>query len=75
MANKNEVEMEIVEHIAPLSRWRNDWRKELNLVRWNGGKTKYDIRDWSRDHEEMGRGVTLTKDEILNLKDVLLMEF
>lgn len=47
------------------------WRKELNLVSWNGAKPKYDIRDWSPDHEKMGKGVTLTYDELMVLKAIL----
>lgn len=43
------------------------WRKELNLVSWNGGKAKYDIRDWEVDsegnHVKCGKGITLTEDE------------
>ncbi|MGN1097551.1 MAG: YdbC family protein [Clostridia bacterium] len=47
------------------------WRKELNLVSWNGANPKFDIRDWSPDHEKMGKGITLTYDELMVLKAIL----
>ena len=47
------------------------WRKELNLVSWNDGVPKYDLRDWDPDHQKMGKGVTLTEDEIMKLKALL----
>ncbi len=55
---------EIIEEIAVLSEGSKGWRKELNKVSWNGGKPKYDIRDWAPEHEKMGKGVTLTDEEM-----------
>jgi hypothetical protein len=45
--------------------------KELNKISWNGGTAKYDLRDCSPNHEKMGKGVTLTEEEALNLKTLL----
>lgn len=54
----------IVKHIAVLSEnTKTGWKKELNIVSWNGNEPKYDIREWSADHVKMGKGVTLTEDE------------
>ena len=47
------------------------WTKELNKISWNGGAPKYDIRDWAPEHEKMGKGVTLSEDEMLKLKELL----
>ena len=47
------------------------WRKELNLISWNNAAPKYDIRDWAPEHEKMGKGLTLTADEIVSLKQIL----
>ena len=55
---------EIVEEIGVLSEGSNGWRKELNNVSWNGREAKYDIRDWASEHEKMGKGVTLTDEEL-----------
>jgi len=62
---------ELIKHITVLSESKNGWTKELNLVSWNGRDPKYDIRDWAPGHAKMGKGVTLQKDELLKLKDVL----
>lgn len=59
-----EVRFEITEHIGILCRHNTGWTKEINLVSWNGRNPKYDIRDWSPNHEIMSRGVTLTEDEM-----------
>ena len=67
----NDFSYEIVEHIAVLSTSKTGWTKELNLISWNGRSPKYDIREWSPDHTKMGKGCTLTIDEVAALKDIL----
>ena len=62
---------EIVEHIGVLSESPKGWKKELNRVSWNGGDPKYDIRDWAPDREKMGKGITLTGEEVDALKKLL----
>lgn len=66
-----EFKYEITEHIAVLSSSANGWQRELNLVSWNEREPKYDIRDWSPDKSKMGKGISLTHDELAILKDVL----
>ncbi len=66
-----DFKFEIKEEIGVLSTSTKGWKKELNLISWNGGAPKYDIREWSPDHEKMGKGVTLTADEIAELKMLL----
>ena len=61
----------IIEEIGVLSENAKGWRKELNLISWNGGTPKYDIREWAPDHEKMGKGVTLTEEELAALKELL----
>lgn len=61
---------EIVDRIAILSE-RGKWTKELNKISWNGRIAKYDIRDWNHKDGRIGKGITLTDDEINNLKQVL----
>lgn len=68
----NEFSYEIVEEIAVLSENPKGWRKELNLVSWNQRPPKFDLRDWSPEHEKMGKGVTLTNEEFEALKQTLL---
>lgn len=62
MTDNREVTYNIIERIAVLADGNNGWRKEVNLVSWNGGPAKIDIRDWSPDHERMTRGITLPED-------------
>ena len=62
---------EIAETVAVLSENARGWRKELNLVSWGGRDPKYDIREWSPEHDRMGKGVTLTADELAELKELL----
>ena len=66
-----EIKFEITENIGTLSESAKGWYKELNLVSWNDRDPKYDIRDWSPDHEKMGKGVTLSKEELVELKKLL----
>jgi len=47
------------------------WAKELNLISWNDRDAKYDLRDWSVDGGKMGKGVTLSKEELQALKELL----
>lgn len=66
-----EFKYEIVEEFGVLSENNRGWTKELNLISWNGGKAKYDVRDWAPEHERMGKGVTLSEDEAHELKKLL----
>ena len=74
MAEKKEITYEIVEEIAVLSESDRGWTKELNLISWNGGAPKYDIRDWAPDREKMGKGITLNEDEMNALVSAMTEE-
>lgn len=66
-----DFQYEILEEIAVLSENPKSWRKEFNLVSWNGRPAKFDIRDWAPNHEKMGKGVTLSNEEFEALKSAL----
>lgn len=66
-----EIKYEIIEEVALLSESAKAWTKELNLISWNDREPKYDIRDWAPSKEKMGKGITLTKDELISLRDAL----
>ena len=66
-----DVKFEIVKKVGVLSKANSGWAKELNLISWNDREAKYDIRDWSADGSKMGKGVTLSKEELLALKELL----
>lgn len=69
----SEIKFEIIKNIGVLSKSTSGWSKELNLISWNDRDAKYDLRDWSADREKMGKGVTLSKEELLALKELLNM--
>ena len=66
-----EFKYEITERIAVLSQNPNGWERQLNMVSWNEREPKYDIRDWSPDGNKMGKGISLSHDEISILKGIL----
>jgi hypothetical protein len=69
----DQVTFEIIEKFGNLSTSNNGWNRELNLVSWNGGNPKYDLRDWSPDEKKMSKGITLTLQEIMTLKNLIEM--
>lgn len=61
----------ITESFGVLSESKAGWKTELNMVSWGDRPAKYDIRSWSPDHMKMGKGVTMTKEELSALKALL----
>ncbi|MDO9547054.1 MAG: PC4/YdbC family ssDNA-binding protein [Pelolinea sp.] len=68
----SDIKFEIIKKIGVLSRSEKGWAKELNLIRWNNREPKYDIRDWSPDGKIMSKGITLNKEELVALKELLV---
>ena len=68
---KTELKFEVVKTIGVIAEGTKGWKKELNLVKWNDRDPKYDIRDWSAEHKFMGKGITLTKEEAVKLRELL----
>ncbi|AWK51620.1 hypothetical protein DIC82_11555 [Clostridium beijerinckii] len=66
-----EIKFEIEKELGSISESPKGWTKELNLISWNGKDAKYDLRDWAPEHEKMGKGVTLSLEELKKLRDVL----
>lgn len=66
-----EFKYEITQELGVLSESKSGWTRELNLISWNGAEPKFDIRDWSPDHEKMGKGISLNADEVGKLKKIL----
>lgn len=68
----------IKKNVGTITTYKNGWAKELNVVSWNNGPDKYDIRDWDvaeTDHGKMSKGITLTEDEAKSLLTLLKKEF
>ena len=66
-----DIKFELIEKIGVLSTSASGWTKELNLVSWNEQAPKYDLREWSPDRQRRGKGVTLTREELAALKELL----
>ena len=60
----SEITYNIIQHVTVLSTNKSGWTKELNLVSWNNAEPKYDIREWSPEHDKMGKGITLIEEEL-----------
>ncbi len=66
-----ELKYEIIEECGVLSESSRGWTKEINIVSWNDREPKFDLREWSPDHERMGKGITLSNEEAALLKEAL----
>lgn len=79
MASK--LTFEIKQHLGAITstiRGRkegDEWMKEVNIVAWNGGLPKIDIRDWHESHEKMSKGITLSEDEAREVMEILQRYF
>ena len=71
MLKLSNIKFEIIEQLGVLSESDKGWKKELNLISWNDREPKYDLRDWSEDHQKMGKGITLTEEEAIKLRNIL----
>ncbi len=68
---KSQITYEILENYGELGSNRSGWTRELNLVKWNNNAPKLDLRDWNSDHTRMGKGITLSYEEVAILREVL----
>ena len=71
LGERRPLEFEIVRQVGVLSEKSKGWKKELNLISWGGREPTYDLRDWSEDRRRMGKGVTLTAEELDALKKII----
>ena len=62
---------QITEKVAVLSESKGGWTLELNKVSWGGRPAKFDLRSWAPDHQKMGKGVTLSDEEVKKLGEVI----
>lgn len=66
-----DIKFEIINKLGVLAEGAKGWKKEVNIMSWNGRKAKIDVRDWDEAHTKMGKGITLSKNELKALKDLL----
>lgn len=65
------ISYEIEESVGVISETKSGWTKELKKISWNNREAKYDLRDWAPDGEKMGKGITLSDEELIKLRDLL----
>jgi len=54
-----------------ISESEKGWRREVNLVSWNGREARFDIRDWAPDKQKMSKGLTFSKEDFRTLRDLM----
>lgn len=74
MVKKDDLQFEIINHIGTLATSSSGWTTELNRISWNGKEPRYDLRTWAPDHTKMGKGITLSEDDIIALSEILKKE-
>lgn len=65
------ITLDILEEMGDLSIGSNGWKKQLTYISWNGRAPKFDLRSWDEEHQSMTKGITLTKEELIKLKEIL----
>ena len=65
-----EIKYKVIKHIGVVGS-NCGWTKELNIISWNDKERKFDLRNWTENHTKMSKGITMTKNELLNLKELL----
>ena len=74
--SEDKVTWDIMENLAVFGQRRDSgWTKEANIVAWNGGTPKVDIREWNPEHERMSKGVTLFEAEAEKLAKILCKRY
>ena len=66
-----DFKFDIKKTLGTISENSKGWKREINVMIWNNKKAKVDIREWDDKHEQMGKGITLNKEELKQLKDIL----
>ena len=72
---KEDFSYEMIELIGSIKESpSSDWSKSVARISWNGNPSTVDIRNMNIDQEIMGKGISLTDEEVDNLVDLLLSE-
>lgn len=66
-----DFKFDIKQNLGVISESTKGWKREVNVMTWNKKKPKVDIREWDENHEKMGKGITLNKQELKELKEIL----
>ena len=59
------------DYVSVLLKFENDVEMYGAQIYFSNGVFTIGYRDWAPEHEKMGKGVTLTEDEMMKLKELL----
>ncbi len=65
------IQFEIYKVLGSLTEGGRGMVKQLTCMSWGENAPKFDLRPWNDEYERMGKGVTLSLDEIKALRDIL----
>lgn len=66
-----EYSYEIIQTYGVIETSAAGWTTEVNLIKWGDHKPKIDIRTWSPDHQKMTKGITIHRDQLPKLRQIL----
>ena len=69
------IRCDLLEQIGVIGEKKDGWTREVNIVSWNNGPAKVDVRDWDPNHSRMSKGITLLEEEAENLVKVLARRY
>lgn len=64
-----ELEFEIIKDFGGFGEGK--WQKHLTLIKWGNNEPKYDLRTWNEDMTRMGKGITLSKEDLYDLLNMI----
>lgn len=65
------VNFEIYKVLGTLSENKDGWKKQLTCTSWGRYNPKFDLRSWDSEYNGMTKGITLSLEEIVALRDLL----
>ena len=66
-----EFKYDLHSEVAVLSETESGFSTEVNIISFNEGKKKIDIRKWDKKNDKMLKGISLSKEETLRLLEAL----
>ena len=65
------INFEIFKVIGTLSEDKDGWKKQLTCTSWEKCSRKLDRRAWESEYTSMKKGITLSLEELIALRDIL----
>jgi len=65
------INFEIFKVIGTLSEDKDGWKKQLTCTSWGKYNPKFDLRAWDSEYTSMKKGITLSLEELIALRDLL----